>query len=206
MTLEVWINFYFDSILLCNISPKFIPSTRHTYFHFLHVASSHYFSFGKMKTLQKYILTFCVLSLFLFAILFKTSINVKPIKAAPKCGRFPKQTDIDYDNEMWQVLINSDGPLYLWNAYLDLRWNKSVVVNAIGAGLNQTAESFFCQYWYEARDDAIVVQAFRFQNLWRVRELIFDAVKPISFEKISFQNASVTRTWWKLLTWFSARW
>jgi hypothetical protein len=122
-----------------------------------------------MKTLQKYVAVLIITTIFLVLMLSKTSINIESNeKSASKCGRFPKQSDIEYDNEMWQVLVNSDGPLYLLNAYLDMRWNKSVVVNAIGAGLNQTAKNFYCQYWFEGREGPIVVQSFRFQNLWRI--------------------------------------
>jgi hypothetical protein len=149
---------------LCSLTNKFS-------FHLHVVFFSHYFSSGRMKTLQKYLISLVFLTLFAIAFLLKTSINVEPIKTVPKCGRYPKQIDIHYDNEMWQILYNPDGRLFLWNAYLDLRWNRSVVINAIGAALNQTAENFFCQYWFEGKDDPIVVQAFRFQNLWRISEL-----------------------------------
>ena len=124
-----------------------------------------------MKTIQKYLLCLTFAILFAIVVLFENAKEAVPTKhESVKCGRFPKPTDIEFDNEMWQVHVNSDGLLFLWNAYLDLRWNKSVVINAIGAGINLGPENFFCQYWFKGRDDAIVVQASKFQNTWRTSE------------------------------------
>lgn len=130
-----------------------------------------------MKTIQKYLLCF------IFAIILSVLLLINNAKKSlpmdqhfVKCGRFPKQTDIEFDNEMWQVHVNSDGLLFLWNAYLDLRWNKSVVINAIGAGINLGPENFFCQYWFKNRDEPIVVQAYKFQNTWRTSELYLSSL------------------------------
>lgn len=123
-----------------------------------------------MKTFNKYSLCLVCVTIFVFYGFTVIIGKENSISLSPKCGQYPKTTDILNDNFMWQVLRNPNGNLFLMNAYLDLRWNKTVVINAIGAALNLTVKNIFCQYWFENRNEPIVVQAFRFQNLWRKRK------------------------------------
>lgn len=130
-----------------------------------------------MKIIQKYLICLIVVTLFVVYTFNKTVANVNSISLSSKCGRYPKESDILIDNVMWQILKNHKRVLYLMNAYLDLRWNKTVVINTIGAGLNLTADKIFCQYWFEDTEQPIVVQALKFQSLWR-----FGKFKLLSFQ------------------------
>jgi hypothetical protein len=99
------------------------------------------------------------------------SLMLKPSQQSssnfPICGRYPHSEDIFTDNLIWQVLETSFGFVYLFNAYLDSRWDKTVVrVMVIGAEKNITNAKFFCQLWYDEKSPPFVVEASEIQKTW----------------------------------------
>lgn len=123
-----------------------------------------------MKAIQRYFICLFAVTLLAIYLFNKTLVTVNSIGMSSKCGRYPKDSEVPIDNMMWQILRNPSGFLYLMNAYLDLRWNKTVVVNAIGAGLKLTVDKIFCQYWFEEQEQPIIVKALNLQSLWRFRK------------------------------------
>jgi Glycosyltransferase family 92 len=154
-----------------------------------------------MKTFHKYCFCLILISLLIIFIFSRNFAieNYNSISSSSKCGRYPTQSDVLIDNVRWQVFQNPAGFLYLMNAYLDLRREKFVVINAIGAGLNITAAEIFCQYWFDKDSAPLVVQASRFDTLWRWRKLKkFIFIKNLKlnicfvlerFGKINFKKA-----------------
>lgn len=91
-----------------------------------------------------------------------SSRNVK------SCGRFPQENDIFRDNSLWQVLRMPKGLTKLYNAYLDMRMNKTVVrVTAISVDLDFTVDTMYCQFWNEKSSTPYVVKASEAHVLWQ---------------------------------------
>ena len=73
-------------------------------------------------------------------------------------AQVPKNEQIFTDNVIWQVLATKKGFVKLLNAYLDTRWNQTVVrILANGPKFTKRHVLIFCQLWYH--DKVIVVSA-----------------------------------------------
>jgi hypothetical protein len=84
------------------------------------------------------------------------------------CGRFPVESDIVRDNEIWQELKIPDNNVKLLNAYLDERTNQTVVrVNVHSKELNITRDLIYCQFWFEDRRQPFVVRSLYYTYLWK---------------------------------------
>ena len=69
-----------------------------------------------------------------------------------RCGQFPREEYILWENAIWQVAQTSKGFVKLLSAHLDTRFNKThVKVFANGPSLSNRKRQFqlFCQFWYE---------------------------------------------------------
>lgn len=130
-----------------------------------------------MKRFQK-VLCFLVLTVL---VSFKTSYDLLTKnneslhqQKRESCGRYPQQEHIFTDNIIWQVLETPHGFIYLLNAYLDTRWNKTVVkVNLNSNPLNKTTHKLFCQFWFDEGSQPVVVQATEFQSMFVNSKFIF---------------------------------
>jgi hypothetical protein len=84
------------------------------------------------------------------------------------CGRFPSENDIFRDNVYWQISNTPKGFMKLFNAYLDMRMNKTVVrVTAIHAGLDLANDTVYCQFWFKDYPSPYVVKAKEALLLWQ---------------------------------------
>lgn len=91
----------------------------------------------------------------------------KPKQNAITCGKYVHVEKIFTDNLVWQVLETPFGFLNLLNAYLDARWNRTIVrINVIAPPINIQTHTFFCQFWFGENSQPIVVKASEFQTLW----------------------------------------
>lgn len=76
------------------------------------------------------------------------------------CGGLPTESDKVFDGSIWQVLKTLDGnTLYLHNAHLDERENKSIIITALGKGFKIYDETIFCHIWSDGEVEPIVVEA-----------------------------------------------
>lgn len=76
------------------------------------------------------------------------------------CGRFPEEKDIFVDNVMWQVLETPVGFFYLLNAFLDTRWNKTIVRVLLNSKVKRNGVKLFCQFWYDDdKSNPVVVES-----------------------------------------------
>jgi hypothetical protein len=88
------------------------------------------------------------------------------------CGRLPREENILIDNVIWQVLETPFGFIHMLNAYLDARWNRTVVrINVIAPPLNITTQKLYCQFWFDKESQPLVVEASEFQTMWFNSEL-----------------------------------
>jgi hypothetical protein len=82
----------------------------------------------------------------------------------PKCGRFPKDSDIKRLNDLWQFVEISKGTYKITEAYTD---RDSVKVVITGPELDLIKDAMFCQVW--SGDDpetfASVVRASDFEEI-----------------------------------------
>lgn len=87
---------------------------------------------------------------------------------ATTCGKFPEKKNIFVDNIIWQVLQTSFGFVYILNAYIDTRFNKTLVkLNVNAPLLDIKTHKFFCQFWFD--DDTsqlLVVEATDYQVIY----------------------------------------
>lgn len=88
--------------------------------------------------------------------------------AMQTCSRYPKSEHILIDNIYWQVLEHSRGIVDIFNAYLDLRQNNSVVrINVSVLPLN-SSYLFHCQFWNDEKSFPRIVQSSDItQSIWR---------------------------------------
>lgn len=94
--------------------------------------------------------------------------NLSPNRNVNSCGRFPLENDIFRDNSLWQVLRMPKGITKLFNAYLDMRMNKTVVrVTMLSVELNFSVDAMYCQFWFEGSTSPYVVKASEAQLLWQ---------------------------------------
>ena len=124
-----------------------------------------------MKLYQKFLILLCVAGVTQF---FLITISQTEELTKPKnkvCSRYPEERDIFIDNLIWQVLETPKGFVQLLNAYLDTRWNQTVVrVNANGPHFNKENDTIFCQFWFDKASPPYVVRASDFQILWVLRK------------------------------------
>lgn len=128
-----------------------------------------------MKTLQKLLSLLVIFALTSFVFFFYTSKNDRELmNLNSSCGRYPRQEDIFTDNLIWQVLQTPSGFTYLLNAYLDARWNKTIVrVNAISRPLNITTQKLFCQFWFDEKSPPAVIEASEYQKTFLCGDLFW---------------------------------
>lgn len=92
--------------------------------------------------------------------------NERSIKLK-SCFRIPQESEIFIDNLIWQVLETRLGFLKLYNAYLDTRWNETVVrVNSNGPKMNITEDQLYCQFFFDDETSPSVVKASEYLILW----------------------------------------
>jgi hypothetical protein len=83
------------------------------------------------------------------------------------CGRYVKDENVFIDNIIWQIFETPFGFIHLLNAYLDERWNRTVVrVNVVSPKINIQTHKIFCQFWFNENLQPIVVEASEYQTLW----------------------------------------
>lgn len=123
--------------------------------------------FNKMKVSLKLSILLSFLTILLIFYEFR-----RKFQAAPNfCGRFPRQQDIIVDNVIWQVLNTSKGQVSLLNAYLDRRFNQSVVkINSNGPKLNLEWKAVYCQIWHDEKSQPEVVRVMEIEDLWLKRK------------------------------------
>jgi hypothetical protein len=118
-----------------------------------------------------FVLTFTSL-VFIFIFIqsdIQGTLSVKREISKTTCGRLPQEVDITIDNVIWQVLSIPKGFYKLMNAYLDQRFNKTVVrVSVIGDRLNIETDAIYCQFWFDELSETqpIVVRATEFSSMW----------------------------------------
>ena len=118
-----------------------------------------------MKFLNKCLIVFIFILNIIFIVHYfnvkvETSENSEISEIKSNCGRLPKESDIVFDGSTWQVLKTIDGnTLYLKNAYLDERGNKSIVITVLGEGIKMYDETIFCHIWSKGEIEPIVVEA-----------------------------------------------
>jgi hypothetical protein len=106
---------------------------------------------------------------FLMFVLFSLARNESEPFSNDKstCENLQKPEDVTINNIIWQVLETSDGRVNLLNAYLDERWNKTVVsINANGPNLNVSYHKVYCQFWFENIEQPLVVQVSEFRTMY----------------------------------------
>lgn len=119
---------------------------------------------------------FVYLSFVVYALVWLVFMNVnvdepenhQKIEEKPlTCGKFPEENDIFVDNLIWQVLETPRGFVKLLNAYLDTRFNMTIVrVNANSYELNIEKDSLFCQFWFEDGRGPYVAKATQYILMW----------------------------------------
>ena len=95
-----------------------------------------------------------------FNVKVETSKVFQALEINSNCGRLPTKSDKVFDDSIWQVLRTIDGnTLYLRNAHLDERENKSIIITALGEGFKIYEETIFCHIWSDGEVEPIVVEA-----------------------------------------------
>lgn len=90
-----------------------------------------------------------------------------------KCGRFPKDEIVVTDNIFWQILETSNNFINIFNAYLDLRQNKSVVrIIANSRQINNT-DNFHCQFWVDEYTEPQIVKVSEVLLMWGEKKTSF---------------------------------
>jgi hypothetical protein len=90
------------------------------------------------------------------------------------CGRFPTDEHVTIDNLYWQVLQTPNGFVNLYNAYLDLRQNKSVVrINVLAREAKLTTDQLYCQLWSDETKAATAVRPSEVLLMWSEFESSF---------------------------------
>lgn len=127
-----------------------------------------------MKTSRKWSILLAYCTLFTLVLLITLEKNYptnglfhkKIVRTVTSCGRYPKSEDVTVDNIFWQVLEHSRGFVGIFNAYLDLRQNRSVVqINVNSLVLNES-HSFHCQFWYNEKDPPTIVKPTKVLLMW----------------------------------------
>jgi hypothetical protein len=114
------------------------------------------------RRLKLSVLLKIILGIFVLVYLKSDEKDSRPLT----CGRYPRKSEISYDNEVWQLLETSNGSVFLLNAYLDERWERKVVkINAIAPELSKN-ERFFCQFWLDEATAPFVTETTEFQTQW----------------------------------------
>ena len=129
----------------------------------------------QMKPLKfiLFLVVYCALiTIFCLIFLNTTDIlngfpSIKNISKLEKsCGRYPVNEDVTVDNLYWQILEHSKGFVNIFNAYLDLRQNKSVIrINVLSKLLNESDE-FYCQFWNDKQASLGVIKATEVLLMW----------------------------------------
>lgn len=112
------------------------------------------------------LLSLCVLS---SIVIFHIELlqDFQKSKDAFSCGRFVREENIFTDNVIWQVFETPQGFFYILNAYLDGRWNQTIVrINVLGPLITIGSNKLFCQFWFDEHLEPVAVEASEYQTLW----------------------------------------
>lgn len=110
-----------------------------------------YFLSGQFKNINQYI----------------EESNQKLLFPQTICGRYPEKENINFDNQIWQILKLSNGVVKILNAYLDTRQNQSIVrFNVNSFDIKIRRDKIFCQFWFERSSQPIVTIATEYILMW----------------------------------------
>lgn len=83
------------------------------------------------------------------------------------CSRYPKESDILYDNIYWQVLEMPRGVVKIFNAYLDDRFSEKIIrVNVLSYEMYISLDVIYCQFWYNDSSEPFVMKANYYILMW----------------------------------------
>jgi hypothetical protein len=145
----------------------------------------------KDSKLLRFLFGYCVIITTVLLIYFdKSSIydaiprfDMMKLKViAARCGRFPTVEHVTIDNLYWQVLQMPNGFISIYNAYLDLRQNKSVVrVLVLAHGGNLSTDQLYCQLWRDETTAATAVRPSEIMLMWGELSFLFVRVLMKNF-------------------------
>lgn len=114
-----------------------------------------------MKATAENFFIFLTLTLVILTLFYSKNWN-ENMSSKISCARFPQDEDIFIDNVIWQLLQTSQGLVKLFNAYLDKRWNKTIVKVFVNGPVHSNSsknETIFCQFWFENNMNRVLVVA-----------------------------------------------
>lgn len=119
-------------------------------------------------------MVYCVALYFFHLIVVNFPITFLSVSRDIKCGRFPDENNLVYDNAIWQTLKTVRGSVKLLNAYLDTRENNAAIrVNGNAESLDITIDTIHCQFWDETSKIMYVVKATAFipmpEEFWKLK-------------------------------------
>ena len=86
------------------------------------------------------------------------------------CARMPNLLDLRYNNIYWQQVLTTNGTLYLYGAYLDLRDGdtpRGPKVRLLGM-MNRLRPKveLYCQLWFEKSNQPAISRVTNFTHIW----------------------------------------
>ena len=86
------------------------------------------------------------------------------------CARLPNLLDLSYNNLYWQQVLTSNGILYLYGAYLDLRDGdnpRGPKVRLLGM-INRVRPTvkMYCQLWFEKSEQPAISFVTDYTHIW----------------------------------------
>ena len=87
-----------------------------------------------------------------------------------RCARMPNLLDLHYNNLYWQQVLTSNGTLYLYGAYLDVRDGDTLrgpKVRLLGM-MNRLRPNvkLYCQLWFEKSNRPAISLVKKYTHIW----------------------------------------
>ncbi|XP_049779911.1 uncharacterized protein LOC126176783 [Schistocerca cancellata] len=103
---------------------------------------------------------------------FWAKYSGKTLQLNKTCAKFPSVLELDFNNLYWQRTVTSNGTVYLFSAYVDVRKQNKQAPTVRLIGMIDRIEpktKLTCQLWFEGEKAPVFSQVYEYKYMWNAK-------------------------------------